>query len=103
LNFNEFNKFSNESTSCSLQICCRFILAFENAQPSIVLLPGRPPDQPPDQCRIRSGRVMMLNRIPPRRFGTAAEMAGAVRCLASPPASYITGQVLLLDGGLTAY
>jgi 3-oxoacyl-[acyl-carrier protein] reductase len=45
----------------------------------------------------------MLNRIPLRRFGTAEEMAGAVRYLASPLASYITGQVLLLDGGLTAY
>lgn len=48
-------------------------------------------------------REVMLNRIPLRRFGTAEEMAGAVRYLASPLASYITGQVLLLDGGLTAY
>jgi NAD(P)-dependent dehydrogenase (short-subunit alcohol dehydrogenase family) len=48
-------------------------------------------------------RAVMLNRIPLRRFGTAAEMAGAIRYLASPEASYITGQVLLLDGGLTAY
>jgi NAD(P)-dependent dehydrogenase (short-subunit alcohol dehydrogenase family) len=48
-------------------------------------------------------REVMLNRIPLRRFGTAEEMAGAVRYLASPQASYITGQVLLLDGGLTAY
>jgi len=31
------------------------------------------------------------------------EMAGAIRYLASPLASYITGQILLLDGGLTAY
>ena len=45
----------------------------------------------------------MLNRIPLRRFGTAEEMAAAVRYLASPAASYITGQTLLLDGGLTAY
>jgi NAD(P)-dependent dehydrogenase (short-subunit alcohol dehydrogenase family) len=48
-------------------------------------------------------RDRMLNRIPLRRFGTAEEMAGAVRYLASPLATYITGQVLLLDGGLTAY
>jgi NAD(P)-dependent dehydrogenase (short-subunit alcohol dehydrogenase family) len=48
-------------------------------------------------------REAMLNRIPLRRFGTPEEMAGAVRYLASPAASYITGQVLLLDGGLTAY
>ena len=48
-------------------------------------------------------RETMLDRIPLRRFGTAEEMAGAVRYLASPIAGYITGQVLLLDGGLTAY
>lgn len=45
----------------------------------------------------------MLNRIPLRRFGDAAEMAAAVRYLLGPQASYITGQVLALDGGLTAY
>jgi NAD(P)-dependent dehydrogenase (short-subunit alcohol dehydrogenase family) len=45
----------------------------------------------------------MLNRIPLGRFGEPAEMAGAIRYLVSPLASYITGQILLLDGGLTAY
>ncbi len=49
----------------------------------------------------RRGR--MLTRIPLGRFGNAEEMAGAIRYLASPLASYITGQILLLDGGLTAY
>jgi NAD(P)-dependent dehydrogenase (short-subunit alcohol dehydrogenase family) len=44
----------------------------------------------------------MLGRIPAGRFGTAEEMAAAVRYLASPQASYITGQTLVLDGGLTA-
>ena len=48
-------------------------------------------------------RERMLTRIPLGRFGNAAEMAGAIRYLASPAASYITGQILLLDGGLTAY
>ena len=47
-------------------------------------------------------RALMLGRIPLGRFGTAEEMGAAIRYLASPAASYITGQVLLLDGGLTA-
>jgi len=48
-------------------------------------------------------RETMLDRIPLHRFGTAEEMAAAARYLLSPAASYITGQILLLDGGLTAY
>lgn len=48
-------------------------------------------------------RDVMLNRIPLHRFGTTEEVAEAVRYLASPQATYITGQTLLLDGGLTAY
>ncbi|HEV8518540.1 MAG TPA: SDR family oxidoreductase [Burkholderiales bacterium] len=48
-------------------------------------------------------RELMMNRIPLRRFGTAEEVAGLACYLASPQAAYITGQTVLLDGGLTAY
>jgi NAD(P)-dependent dehydrogenase (short-subunit alcohol dehydrogenase family) len=44
-----------------------------------------------------------LARIPLKRFGTVDDVAGAVSYLASPQASYITGQTLVLDGGLTAW
>jgi NAD(P)-dependent dehydrogenase (short-subunit alcohol dehydrogenase family) len=48
-------------------------------------------------------RELMMSRVPLRRFGTADEMAAAVCYLASPAAAYITGQTLLVDGGLTSY
>jgi NAD(P)-dependent dehydrogenase (short-subunit alcohol dehydrogenase family) len=39
------------------------------------------------------------HEIPLRRFGTADEIADAVSFLAGPHSSYITGQVLAVDGG----
>jgi NAD(P)-dependent dehydrogenase (short-subunit alcohol dehydrogenase family) len=44
----------------------------------------------------------MVARTPLRRLATAEEVAEAVAYLASPAAAAITGQVLVLDGGLTA-
>jgi 3-oxoacyl-[acyl-carrier protein] reductase len=41
-----------------------------------------------------------LSRIPLRRLGTPQDMAGAALFLASPLASYIVGQTIIVDGGL---
>lgn len=41
-------------------------------------------------------------RIPLGRLGTVAEMAAVLAFLASAEASYITGQVIYVDGGITA-
>jgi 3-oxoacyl-[acyl-carrier protein] reductase len=43
-----------------------------------------------------------IARIPMRRLGATEEVAAAIAFLASPPAGYITGQVLHVDGGITA-
>lgn len=41
-------------------------------------------------------------RHPAGRLGTPEDVAGAVAWLASPEAGFVTGQCLVLDGGLTA-
>lgn len=43
----------------------------------------------------------MLGNIPLQRFGEASEIADMVAFLAGDEARYITGQVLVVDGGLT--
>jgi NAD(P)-dependent dehydrogenase (short-subunit alcohol dehydrogenase family) len=44
-------------------------------------------------------REKVIRAIPLRRFGTAEEMANGICYLASDYASYITGHMLVLDGG----
>lgn len=45
----------------------------------------------------------LVHRVPLERFGTPEDMAGAAVFLASPAAAYVTGHVLLVDGGYTAW
>lgn len=45
-------------------------------------------------------RQATLTRIPMRRMGRPEEVAAAIRFLACPDASYITGSVLKIDGGI---
>jgi 3-oxoacyl-[acyl-carrier protein] reductase len=41
-------------------------------------------------------------RVPLSRFGMPEEIGAAVAFLASPDAAYVTGQIIYVDGGLTA-
>jgi NAD(P)-dependent dehydrogenase (short-subunit alcohol dehydrogenase family) len=45
----------------------------------------------------------MLEDIPMRRFGNPEDIKGVVVFLASPAAAYMTGQTVVVDGGLTAW
>ena len=44
-------------------------------------------------------REAVLSRIPLHRLGTRTEIAESVLFLASPLGSYITGSVVVVDGG----
>ena len=47
-------------------------------------------------------RQTLINAHPMKRPGTAEEVANAIAFLSSDAASYITGQVIGVDGGFTA-
>lgn len=66
------------------------------------IAPGSVPTQM-NQAHYADLRVhqAMCDKIPLRRRGDTEEIADAVLFLASPYAKYITGQTLLVDGGLS--
>ncbi|MGH9210123.1 MAG: 3-oxoacyl-ACP reductase FabG [Acidimicrobiales bacterium] len=45
-------------------------------------------------------RATLVKQVPLRRAGTPSDVAGAATWLASPQASYVTGAVIPVDGGL---
>jgi 2-deoxy-D-gluconate 3-dehydrogenase len=83
------------------------MLAYEWAEHGIrvnAIAPGRVNTASREISLSQAGfREKMLARVPLKRFAESAEVAAAASYLASPAAEYITGQTLVLDGGLTAY
>jgi NAD(P)-dependent dehydrogenase (short-subunit alcohol dehydrogenase family) len=51
---------------------------------------------------LNTSREQIVRRVPRKRIGEPQDMAGAAMFLASRAASYITGVVLPVDGGITA-
>ena len=45
----------------------------------------------------------ILARIPLKRYGKMEELMGVIVFLASPASNYLTGQIIAVDGGLTAW
>jgi NAD(P)-dependent dehydrogenase (short-subunit alcohol dehydrogenase family) len=84
------------------------MLAIEWAEHGITVnavAPGRLMTDSPSRQKTGSDAAYMeamLKRIPLHRLATAEEVAGAVAFLVSPAARSITGQTIMLDGGLSA-
>lgn len=62
--------------------------------------PG-PTDTPLYQAQPEKLRAALVKAIPMRRVAQPAEVAAPVLFFSSPAASFITGQVISVSGGLT--
>jgi NAD(P)-dependent dehydrogenase (short-subunit alcohol dehydrogenase family) len=66
------------------------------------IAPGWFPTHMSDKV-IESKKDYLLEHIPLRRFGTDYDLKGAAAFLASDASAYVTGHVLVVDGGQSAW
>jgi len=76
----------------------------ENAKRKITVNAVAPGFIATDMTKVLGDMIMTeaKKRIPANRVGEPQDIADAVLFLASDAASYITGQVISVDGGMTA-
>lgn len=67
------------------------------------IAPGLIATQFHDRFSTDQGRQATVDRTPLRREGQPADVAGAALYLASPLASFITGEVIEVNGGVAAF
>jgi len=60
---------------------------------------GSPHPQRPDSPGSEEARARILSRTPLRRLGEPAEVAEVVAFLTSDASSYLTGEIVYVDGG----
>jgi NAD(P)-dependent dehydrogenase (short-subunit alcohol dehydrogenase family) len=57
----------------------------------------------PDGTTLTERGQQILTHTPMGRFGTPDDLVGAFLWLLSPAAAFVTGQIITVDGGFTAF
>ncbi|GAA4557257.1 SDR family oxidoreductase [Pseudonocardia xishanensis] len=98
-----FENYSYSASKAAVHMMTRHLAAV--LAPDRVLVnavaPGAfPSDMTAAALASDSGRALIEQAVPLRRLGRADDIVGAIRYLASPAGSYLTGVVLPVDGGI---